>query len=221
MFDVLNISRENNYEEWLKYRISKLTSTDAAKLLSKNFAPSKVVDYKLKPYNSYTNKYMEFGNKREPLILKNISNLFPVVANDKIFQHQTYENFTATPDGISKKYTVEVKTSLHGLEYNIKKYYAQIQWQMFITNKQKSLFVVEKHDNFVPQQIFYTFIPYDTFIETIFVERGNQILELLKNHTHGKPCNNNHTVTNNGVFDEVLPNNFEKQPLLEEDEVKW
>ena len=221
MFTILNISREGEYSQWLEFRRKCLTSTDAAKIISKNFTATVFLDSKSKPYSGFMNKYMEFGNMREPEIIKQMSEKFQIEPNDNILQHGLFPNFTATPDGMGERFTVEVKTSIHGLEYNIKKYYAQIQWQMFVTGKTYSLFIVEQHKDFVPQEIFYTFVQYDSFIETIFVERGTQIVSLLKKYSNSIGKDNKKAESRDDVFAEKPLTGCEKQSSVEEDNVKW
>lgn len=202
----------------MAFRRESLSSTDATRLLSKKFDVDYFVSMKNKSSeNNYVNKYMEFGNKREPEILESISKKFYVATNDNILQSNLNENFVATPDGISEDYTVEVKSSINNLNHNIKKYYPQIQWQMFVTGKKQSLFIVEIHENFIPQKIEYTWVPYDNFLTTIFVERGEQALQAIKsNHQQTVKLNKN-----SNIFSETITNETDFADANVTDDIEW
>jgi hypothetical protein len=218
----LDISRKNNYSLWLTMRQTCLTSTDATKLLTKNFNPEVIIKNKTSErQNNYQTKYMEFGVKREPEILKIMSELFPFTPNDMILQNRSYENFVATPDAIHEDYTVEVKSSINSLNDNIKKYYPQIQWQMFVTGKNKSLFIVEQHSNFNPTKVEYAWIKYDSFVETIFTERGKQVISLLQSKSTIKMAR--HEPKLDSIFDEkILTHNSCKDTKDDTtDEMQW
>jgi hypothetical protein len=217
-YKILNISRSENFTEWMDFRRTSLSSTDATRLLSKKFDVDYFVSMKNKSAeNNYVNKYMEFGNKREPEILEAISKKFDVTTNDNIMQSKINESFVATPDGINKDYTVEVKSSINNLNHNIKKYYPQIQWQMFVTGKKQSLFIVEIHQNFIPQQIEYTWVPYDEFLTKIFIERGEKVLESLKLYSKTLI----HTSKPSNIFSETSTKDTDFNVTNTPDDIEW
>lgn len=217
-YKTLNISRSENFTEWLAFRSKSLSSTDATRLLSKKFDIDAFIVGKNKSSgNNYVNKYMDFGNKREPKILEMIAEKFDLTPNNNIMQNIKNEGFIATPDGIHEEYTVEVKSSINGLNHNIKKYYPQIQWQMFVTGKQSSLFIVEIHENFVPQTLEYTWVSYDNFLTTIFMERGEQFLQAIKNNNEKLKI----SPKKESIFSETLTLQADTNNKNTPDDIEW
>lgn len=120
--------------------------------------------------------YVEHGNIREPVISEWVERQFGIAPTSAVFCHAHNARHIASPDGVtldpfSRQLVVgpdaavlEVKTSTKDLTpgplsqgrvllsltkgslFQTKNYYTQIQWQMYVMNAAKTLFVWEVHD---------------------------------------------------------------------------
>ncbi len=121
------------------------------------------------------NQYTDYGNMREPIILDWVERRFSLSASDALIRHADFPQHLATPDGYGVDYDdrlrlVEVKTSKHSQEpgpldqnnvlqmslvddahraghFWTNGYYDQMQWQMWVTGADVTLFVWEQHDD--------------------------------------------------------------------------
>jgi hypothetical protein len=106
-----------------------------------------------------SNKYIERGNIREPVIAQYILDNFDIEPSDTVYHHGEFDTHLATPDGLSSMFdmdriTSEIKTSKHNLDPDLPGghfattgYYDQVQWQMHVMGGDRCLFVWEQHDD--------------------------------------------------------------------------
>lgn len=119
------------------------------------------------------NRYIERGNVREPFIAAWIEENFDIAPNQHVFIDAAKRGL-CTPDGVSNWFEfdgllAEIKTSKHDLtpgpiEQGVLRmelvdgswrrshfwttgYYDQMQWQMYVLNGARTLFVWEQHDD--------------------------------------------------------------------------
>lgn len=102
-------------------------------------------------------KYIEWGKFREPFLQDWVQQKYGIdpVAND-LYVSNLDPRWACTPDGYSDSFGVitlsELKTSKHDLDpeggtYLQTGYDDQIQWEMFVTGAEETLFVWEQHDD--------------------------------------------------------------------------
>lgn len=155
---VLDISgnpvSSDNKEAWLEARLNGVTATEAGKIAANGASREKLLLSKLNGTidDLTTNPYMIHGTQREEHISKYISDKYDTTHNTYLYYGENI-HYLATPDGIGEDYVVEIKTSIKPLESLLKQYNNQMQWQMFVMNVEKVLFVVEQHESFVPLHI--------------------------------------------------------------------
>lgn len=137
--------------EWYKMRFGRITASilyEAAKcktqggyLVEKIMGASKPVE---------TEEILR-GKRLESEVLKCVENLRKIkIKNSGIIMHKDYPIFGASPDGVSSEYVIEIKcpsrakTVENYVKNNLinRKFYFQLQLNMFFLNKEKGLFCV-------------------------------------------------------------------------------
>ena len=147
------LSRESNFGLWTAIRKQAISATDATKLLKKNGEPSaqrksiiesKAPDFEGEHYGSY-----DLGIEREPIIADWVARAFPkegYFPNDYLYATGNNRH-VATPDMVGHSAVCEIKVSVKSLQEILPKYLDQMQWQMYVLNFEKCLFVVENREN--------------------------------------------------------------------------
>lgn len=163
------VSSSTNKQTWLEYRNKGVTATDINKIISPTLKLSsqknKLLQNKktlieLNNGEANINSFMNHGNDREPIIVGWAASNFGAIGNDFLFHGSNLQHL-ATPDGLGEDFVVEIKTSLKPLKSIKQGYMNQIQWQMHVMGVQKSLFIVEQHENFNPISIDYEWVEID------------------------------------------------------------
>lgn len=162
----------DNKEAWLEARLNGVTATEAGKIAASGKSREKLLKAKAQGIidELTTNSYMLHGSAREEHISTYIANLYDIEHNTYLYAGEN-QHYLATPDGIGEDFVVEIKTSIKPLESLLAQYNNQMQWQMFVMNVDRVLFVVEQHKNFEPLHIREDWVYRD----------DNKILT-LKNH---------------------------------------
>lgn len=165
----LIIDQNTDREAWLEARRAGVTATEIA-ALAKGYGSDRrrILAEKLtgERQDLSGNRYIEWGNQREPVIQEWISENFDIDPANGLYRHPDDPRWMATPDCLSDDATMtgEIKTSGKNLDpgkvnesntlikidpdsyFATTGYYDQMQWQMFVTGSIECLFVWEQHD---------------------------------------------------------------------------
>jgi hypothetical protein len=139
---------------WLRARAAGITATDVARLASLRAVEAVVAD---KRYGSRFsgNVYTEHGRTREPVIAAWVAATHGILPSSALFHASTNRAHLATPDGVGQDgrgqvILAEIKTTSSGWRSIPRHYLRQIWWQQYVLGAERTLFVWERHDEFVP-----------------------------------------------------------------------
>jgi len=161
------IATSDDRPAWLAARRGGVSATDVAALGGKSpsrAAMERIAADKRAELKEWSgNRYTRHGNEREPLILDWVARKSAVggfgsgalVPSHDLFAHPDDSRYLATPDGRSEDWDygcelVEVKTTLKDFASVPADYLRQVYWQQFVMGAERTLFVWEVHENFVP-----------------------------------------------------------------------
>ncbi|ELE3187377.1 YqaJ viral recombinase family protein [Campylobacter coli] len=146
------IDLEQGSAEWLNFRKGKIGASMVASCVGIKGAfnsKEEVRDIILGLKEVYQNEAMRRGNEYEPLIRARVEFLHSVSITPVVLQSLENEMFIASLDGIDENGVIyEFKYSQDEYDFikrNKKpsdKYYAQVQFQLYISGKEKCIFVV-------------------------------------------------------------------------------
>ncbi|EHT0141866.1 YqaJ viral recombinase family protein [Campylobacter jejuni] len=146
------IDLEQGSHEWLNFRKGKIGASMVASCVGIKGAFSskeEARDIILGLKEVYQNEAMRRGNEYEPLIRARVEFLHSVSITPVVLQSLENEMFIASLDGIDENGVIyEFKYSQDEYDFikrNKKpsdKYYAQVQFQLYISGKEKCIFVV-------------------------------------------------------------------------------
>lgn len=172
----------DNKEAWLEARLNGVTATEAGKIAANGSSRNKLLEAKLNGVidDVTTNPYMIHGSEREASISDYITLQYNSQHNTYLY-HGDSVHYLATPDGIGEDFVVEIKTSIKPLNTLLAQYNNQMQWQMFVMNVEKVLFVVEQHENFVPLHISEEWVYRDDNKILLLKEHADIFIEELLN----------------------------------------
>ena len=138
---------------WLRARSRGITATDVAKLNSVNAIPTAALE-KLRGSTFTGNAYTDHGKAREPVIAAWVKDNFSIEPSSALFHAEQEVRHLATPDGIGvvdeTLILAEIKTSQKPFEGVPAGYLRQVYWQQYVLGAERTLFVWEQHENFVP-----------------------------------------------------------------------
>lgn len=138
---------------WLRARSRGITATDVAKLNSVNAIPTAALE-KLRGSSFTGNVYTDHGKAREPVIAAWVKEHFSIEPSSALFHSEAEARHLATPDGIGvveeTLILAEIKTSQKPFEGVPAGYLRQVYWQQYVLGAERTLFVWEQHENFVP-----------------------------------------------------------------------
>lgn len=145
------LCRSSDRIAWLRERSRGVTATDAAKLTGAA-SVEQVVRDKVLRRSVRPNAYMEHGRAREPHIARWAADHFGIDPSDALYRHEVEARHLATPDGLGDggRVLAEIKTTTKSLEQVPRTYLRQIWWQQHVLGAERTLFVWEQHDHFVP-----------------------------------------------------------------------
>jgi hypothetical protein len=139
--------------EWMRVRSTGITATDVARLSSPSAIPQAARE-KLFGSTFTGNAYTRHGQEREPVIAAWVFEKFGIESNQGLFHAEGDRRHLATPDGISELNgglaLAEIKTSGKPLEEIPANYMRQIHWQQYVLGAERTLFVWEQHQDFIP-----------------------------------------------------------------------
>lgn len=164
-------------------------------------------DFRVKSTGFTIDDYARHGRVREPIIAEWIQRKFHISPCSHVFSHGENTRHLASPDGVTRDpitqelivgpgaELAEIKTSTKDLmpgrisedrvllevnessEFARKNYYTQMQWQMWVMNAERTLFVWEQHDGKVAEDLG-TFSPVGP-PEYVWVPRNEILIAAL------------------------------------------
>jgi hypothetical protein len=175
------LARSSDRVAWLRARSQGVTATDAAGL-STTASIMRVAREKTGLRGFTGNAFTEHGREREPHIARWVHDHFSLVPSDALFHSVPERRHLATPDCISDDGTVlaEIKTTSRPFDRIPKHYLRQIWWQQYVLGAERTLFVWEQHDDFVPVgPPRHQWVERDEDEIAALVDRADRLLELL------------------------------------------
>ncbi|SEH99923.1 MULTISPECIES: YqaJ viral recombinase family protein [unclassified Leifsonia] len=148
------VARSSDRAGWLRARSRGITATDVAKLSSPRSIRAAAYD-KLHGTGFSGNVFTEHGRSREPEIAAWVAATHGIQPSDLLFHAERDRRHLATPDGLILRSSgrielAEIKTTNKPLRSIPRPYLRQIWWQQYVLGAERTLFVWEQHDGFVP-----------------------------------------------------------------------
>nr|WP_307120472.1 YqaJ viral recombinase family protein [Curtobacterium sp. B8] len=148
------VAHSSDRVAWLRARAMGITATDVARLASLRAVHAVVAD---KRYGSRFsgNVYTEHGKEREPVIAAWVAATHGIEPSAHLFHAAANRAHLATPDGVGhdgdgRLVLAEIKTTAKAWRSIPRHYLRQIWWQQYVLGADRTLFVWERHDDFVP-----------------------------------------------------------------------
>ncbi|WP_022882841.1 YqaJ viral recombinase family protein [Gryllotalpicola ginsengisoli] len=139
---------------WLRARNRGITATDVAKLSTPRSVEHAARE---KWYGSrFTgNAYTEHGRAREPEIAAWVLENHGIAPSTLLFHAERMPQHLATPDGLVQRpdgtlELAEIKTTNKSWRGIPRHYLRQVWWQQYVLGAERTLFVWERHEEFVP-----------------------------------------------------------------------
>ena len=144
----------DEFDTWLEHRRAGITATDAARLATP--ASVRAVANDKREIGSFGgNAYTEFGRRREPVIAEWVREQHGIGTCGLLFHAEDDRRHLATPDGFAQwgdeVVLAEIKTTNKPWKRIPRNYLRQVWWQQYVVGAQRTLFVWERHENFVVQ----------------------------------------------------------------------
>lgn|GEM_PF-202281 len=150
------LADSNDRREWLRARSGGVTATDAAKLATPA-SVRQVVKDKLYGGSFQGNAYTEFGREREPHIASWVLERHGIPSCGLLFHAEGADKHLATPDGLFADeqgvLLAEIKTTNKPWNRIPRSYLRQVWWQQYVLGAERTLFVWERHRDFVVQDL--------------------------------------------------------------------
>jgi len=148
------VARSSDRVGWLRARSRGITATDVAKLSTPRSLRAAVYD-KLHGTGFSGNSYTQHGRVREPEIAAWVAATHGIQPSDALFHAERDRRHLATPDGLAVRSDerielCEIKTTNKPFRSIPRSYLRQIWWQQYVLGAERTLFVWEQHDGFVP-----------------------------------------------------------------------
>ena len=139
---------------WLRARSRGITATDVAKLSTPRSVRAAAYD-KLNGSGFGGNIFTQHGRSREPEIAAWVAATHGIQPSDLLFHAERDRRHLATPDGLCVRTggrieLAEIKTANKPFRSIPRNYLRQIWWQQYVLGADRTLFVWEQHDGFVP-----------------------------------------------------------------------
>lgn len=148
------VAHSSDRVAWLRARAAGITATDVARLASLRAVEAVIAD---KRYGSRFsgNAFTEHGKEREPVIAAWVAATHGIQPSAHLFHASANRAHLATPDGVGhdrdgRLLLAEIKTTSSGWKRVPRHYLRQVWWQQYVLGAERTLFVWEKHDGFVP-----------------------------------------------------------------------
>ena len=140
---------------WVRARSRGITATDVAGL-SGAASILRAADAKLGHGPRFGgNAYTDHGREREPQIAAWVAATHGILPSSALFRAEVEPRHLATPDGIGfgeggRVMLAEIKTTNKQWRSIPRSYLRQVWWQQHVLGAERTLFVWEEHDDFVP-----------------------------------------------------------------------
>lgn len=147
------LADSNDRRAWLGQRARGVTATDAAKLATEA-SVKQVVKEKVRGSSFGGNAYTDFGREREPHIAAWVAEHHGIEPCGLLFHAETSLRHLATPDGLfcdddGRVTLAEIKTTNKPWSRIPRSYLRQVWWQQYVLGAERTLFVWERHRDFV------------------------------------------------------------------------
>lgn len=171
-------------EQWLSHRHSGITATDAARLATP--ASVRAVANDKREVGAFGgNAFTEFGRRREPVIAEWVREQHGIGACGLLFHAADDARHLATPDGFAQwgdeVVLAEIKTTNKEWKRIPRNYLRQVWWQQYVVGAERTLFVWERHENFVVRDAEPRFVWIDRDDDEIakLIALANAVLDRL------------------------------------------
>lgn len=192
------LADSSNRIEWLRARSQGITATDVAKLSTERSIRSAAWD-KLHGSGFSGNPYTEHGRRREPVIASWVQENFNIFPSNHLFHSKEIRIHLATPDGLGfdgdgTPVLAEIKTTNKPFNRVPKNYLRQILWQQYVIGAQKTLFVWEQHENFVPVQAVpqFQWVQRDDAMIADLIDKAGALVDELRRATASQQQRNDY-----------------------------
>ena len=148
------VARAGDRAGWLRARSRGITATDVAKLSTPRSVRAAAYD-KLHGTGFSGNVFTQHGRSREPEIAAWVAATHGIEPSDLLFHAERDRRHLATPAGLIQRAEgrlelCEIKTTNKPFRSIPRHYLRQIWWQQYVLGAERTLFVWEQHDGFVP-----------------------------------------------------------------------
>ncbi len=170
---------------WLRARASGVTATDVARLSSAKSLQAVALD-KMLGTGFGGNVYTDHGRAREPEIARWVRATHRIEPSSALFHADGQRSHLATPDGVGTRdgalVLSEIKTTSSRWRSIPRSYLRQVWWQQYVVGAERTLFVWEHHDDFVPSDAepSVQWIDRDENEIHVLVGLANRLLELMR-----------------------------------------
>jgi hypothetical protein len=139
---------------WLRARSRGITATDVAKLSTPRSVETAARD-KWFGTRFSGNAFTDHGKDREPAIAQWVQDHHGIAPSSLLFHAEQDARHLATPDGLAETdggelLLAEIKTTNKPWRSIPRNYLRQIWWQQYVLGADRTLFVWEQHEDFVP-----------------------------------------------------------------------
>lgn len=171
-------------DDWLEARRRGITATDAARLATPTSVRAVAAD-KVHGSSFGGNVYTDFGRRREPVIADWVMREHRIAGCGLLFRSAENERHLATPDGLAEwgdeVVLAEIKTVNKTWKRIPRNYLRQVWWQQYVLGARRTLFVWERHENFVVQdpQPNFVWIERDDAEIAKLVELADEVLKRI------------------------------------------
>jgi hypothetical protein len=139
---------------WLRARSRGITATDVAKLSTPRSVETAARD-KWFGTRFSGNAFTDHGKDREPAIAQWVQDHHGIAPSSLLFHAEQDARHLATPDGLAvtdagELLLAEIKTTNKPWRSIPRNYLRQVWWQQYVLGADRTLFVWERHEDFVP-----------------------------------------------------------------------
>ncbi len=179
------VAHSEDRAAWLRARSCGITATDVAKLASPRSVQAVALE-KLHGTGFSGNAYTDHGRAREPEIARWVQQRFGIDPSTALFHAPGHPEHLATPDGVTRPASgtlelAEIKTTKSAWRSIPRSYLRQVWWQQYVLGAERTLFVWERHENFVPvnPEPEFRWIDRDENEIHMLVELADRVLDVI------------------------------------------
>lgn len=182
--DELTVEQANT-EIWHQLRIGRITASRLYETSRCTMARGSLVDTFMGKRSGFSFAMMR-GTILEEFVFLECQKEFPTLKHaGLVMNHEANPFYAASPDGICDDFVLEIKCPANAnthaqyidIEKLSKKYFAQIQLQMFVTGRKKALLAVAALDFETTRGITKIWIPFDKVYIDDMIEQSIEFYE--------------------------------------------